>query len=640
MRFLHVAFFFIFALSSALSTASFADPLSDLSTHPDWLRIVHYEKSMLNSGYTSRGWTTGFFLDPQGRKDPAYELNLLYNQILNIESYNGDRDDHGRCRFPARSKWLAEKLNLKIPEDNWCPKYWEWKSRIRAKSVTLVFSSYYLNNPSSAYGHTLLRLNRRDLTENGVNDSEGLQLLDFGFNYGAVPTSNNPIIYAISGSTGMMPGSFLSLPYYYKVREYNDFEARDLWEYDLKLELNEVDRLVDHFWEAAHTQFGYVYFTQNCGFHILNLIDVAAPRYQLMDQLRHWVMPGDTIRIVQNAGVVERVKFRPSVRRQFLVREAKLNPEQQKILKPLAADPANIKLLDGYSPLEKANIVDAAMDYIDLIHSRELIEENAPIKKKKNTLLIARSRLPITEPLVIPAPREEEPHTAHPSARVGVGYESREYDQSIGRGQERRNEFIKLKYRAALHDLVDPNRGYLKNSKTEMGEFDFRYEADRSNLQLQKFNFLALDSLGPLSNYNDKTAWRISIGAERRTDVLCTDCVRSEFLFGMGYAYEPWLNFNTFALMVGRAAYSADFVGNELAANVGPTLGMTSHLTEKLAVQIEWSWAHSWQENKNKGMSEVNLLARYFFRPEFALNMQYSKNPYEQKGEAALYYYY
>ena len=25
------------------------------------------------------------------------------------------------------------------------------------------------------------------------------------------------------------------MPYYYKVREYNDYESRDLWEYELEL---------------------------------------------------------------------------------------------------------------------------------------------------------------------------------------------------------------------------------------------------------------------------------------------------------------------------------------------------------------------------------------------------------------------
>jgi hypothetical protein len=35
--------------------------------------------------------------------------------------------------------------------------------------------------------------------------------------------------------TGQYPGEYSIMPYYRKVKEYGDFESRDLWEYELNL---------------------------------------------------------------------------------------------------------------------------------------------------------------------------------------------------------------------------------------------------------------------------------------------------------------------------------------------------------------------------------------------------------------------
>lgn len=636
----HIAFTFFSQFLFVLSVyPAYANPLTDnLHLDPEWLRLVHYEKSWFGN-YKSQGRTSAFFLNSDGYTDPKAEITSLYKELTNIPTTEDmtTRDIHGRCRFPARSQWLAKKLDLKIPGDSWCGEFFSWKNRIRAQSVTIVFSSYYLNSPSSTYGHTLLRLNRHHLNEKR-KDSEGQQLLDFGFNYGANPTSDNPILYAISGITGLMPGTFLALPYFYKVREYNDYEVRDLWEYDLKFTTEEVDRLVDHFWEVAHTQFGYVYVTQNCGYHILNLLDVAAPQHNLMNQLRYWVVPGDTIRILERSDLIERVQFRPSVRRQFLTREAKLTNEEQKILWKLNQDYQKTELLDAYSPERKAHIIDAAIDLMDLQHSQNLIDEKAPIRKIKNSYLTLRSRLPITQPLEILTPHEEEPHTAHPSGRIGLGSSWRDY-QNINSNNEG-NNYYHLSYRAALHDLVDPLKGYLKHSRTEMGSLNLRYDPEKENLSLDKATILALDSLGPLSRFNDKSTWRLSAGLARRTDMFCQDCVRSEFFFGMGYALATEKIVNTYGLVTARFSYADGFVGNELAAHLGPLLGINAHLNEKLGLQLEWGWNYNWHEHQERGMSEGTATARYFVNTVWALDVAASKNPYEKNATATLFYYY
>ena len=74
------------------------------------------------------------------------------------------------------------------------------------ESVTLVFASYFLNNPSSMYGHTFLRLNRK-------GDNHHQPLLDYTVNFAAYPTTYNPILYVIDGLSSGYAGLFSTMPW-------------------------------------------------------------------------------------------------------------------------------------------------------------------------------------------------------------------------------------------------------------------------------------------------------------------------------------------------------------------------------------------------------------------------------------------
>ncbi len=76
------------------------------------------------------------------------------------------------------------------------------------------------------FGHTLLRLDPKD--------QQQLNLVSYAVNYAATVAGNDNWSYAWKGLTGQYPGEYYLSPYYRKVKEYGDFESRDLWEYELK----------------------------------------------------------------------------------------------------------------------------------------------------------------------------------------------------------------------------------------------------------------------------------------------------------------------------------------------------------------------------------------------------------------------
>ena len=215
-----------------LSASVFASPLSahvhqidlqQLSEEPYWLKLGHYLPATL-SDYKSTVDSEAFFLSVDGKTNPEAELNATFNAF-----YNADDTTKAemRCRYPARFTWLEQQQD-RVAILN-CPEMNDWKEVLDPAGMTLVFPTAFMNNPSSMFGHTLLRIDAKDQTRHK-------ELVAFAVNFAAEPqTNDNAALYALKGLAGSYPGRFTVMPYYRKVREYNDIESRDIWEYKLKL---------------------------------------------------------------------------------------------------------------------------------------------------------------------------------------------------------------------------------------------------------------------------------------------------------------------------------------------------------------------------------------------------------------------
>ncbi|MFN8371223.1 MAG: DUF4105 domain-containing protein [Bacteriovoracaceae bacterium] len=96
--------------------------------------------------------------------------------------------------------------------------------RHQVNGVVLFFQLYHLESSSFSVWTHINRLYRNNLVLGGKSE----ELLD-AINYSALETTKNPIMYALLGMFGGFRVPFVSMPYYYKIREYNDYESRDLF---------------------------------------------------------------------------------------------------------------------------------------------------------------------------------------------------------------------------------------------------------------------------------------------------------------------------------------------------------------------------------------------------------------------------
>ncbi|MEY4616036.1 MAG: hypothetical protein RJB66_996 [Pseudomonadota bacterium] len=640
-RFLIYGLFFGYS-ANVFSIELSSNQLQSLSRDPYWHRLLHYKDPLFSNHTESQADDAQFFLASDGKSSPLNELKATLvalqapkKRTLHVPLTQEKVELSALCQFPARAKWLKEQLknrfDLDLSIDGECAEYKKFVQRLRARSVTLVFSSYYMNNPSSTFGHSLLRLNRQKHSERNEKSTE---LLDIGVNYAANATTKNPFLYAVLGMAGGFPGTFTVIPYYYKVREYNDYESRDLWEYDLALTDQEVERLVDHLWELSFTTFDYYYITENCSYHMLTLLEVAAPRLSLVEKLPFWIIPGETIKpLSETPGLIDNIIYRPSVYRQLKERVSLLTDEEFKSFNKWRGDDQSWR--GTLNPQELARVLDAGLDYYDYKFANELLLERSGSRVvEKNNWLLERSELPAALPLKIIAPLDVSPDKAHPSGRGGLRISEKE-----------RTEFF---WRFALHDFLDPIAGYPDYAQIDF--FSLGWIHDRAlskNLLLEKFHLVGITSLSPINRLDVSPSWRVSFGWEREPEISLVGApafLRSAV--GATYKFEstPISGLIAYTLFQGKVSHTMVSTRAEnLFLSVGPVLGLRWATSPKSNFVFEGLNEAILEPRKTQRLTWAlaqTLLAGKDDRWLFEARLSKTAESSEARGALGVYYYF
>ena len=279
-----------------------ADAL-DLANDSQWWALLAVERR-LTGRLESTADSPEFFLSPDGRTDPRAELHATLARFFDPSATLKDNEPP-QCALRGRYLWLDRRLHFdpaRLPPQP-CPAYDEWRAAIDPAGVTLVFPEAYMNNPSSMFGHTLVR----------IDSATGKDLLAYGSNYSADTGGDGGVAFAFKGIFGFYNGRFSIHPYYDIVKEYGDWEQRDIWEYPLTFDADQTELLLAHLWELRGVTFDYYFFDENCSYQILVLLDAARPGLDLASQFRAWVIPAATVRAVATTpGLIAGAAFRPS----------------------------------------------------------------------------------------------------------------------------------------------------------------------------------------------------------------------------------------------------------------------------------------------------------------------------------------
>jgi hypothetical protein len=530
-----------------------------LAEDRQWLTLGHYLPDWLGTGVTSVIDSPGFFNAADGRSDPRAELEATLARF-----FAGDEDrknlQHPQCAYMARYRWLKAQLGFdpaRLPEQP-CLAFEEWIQVIDPAQVTLIFPAAYLNQPSSMFGHTLLRIDKPGQTER-------TRLSSYAINFAAATGEDAGMLFALKGIVGLYPGAFSILPYYDKVKDYSDLENRDIWEYQLTLKPAEIRRMLMHVWELGQEYANYFFFDQNCSYQLLSLLEVARPELDLTSRFLVWAIPSDTVKaVVEQAGLLKRTVYRPSARSEIEHRLSLLEPRQRSLALQLATgargleDAALAALPDG----ERAAVLELAYEYLQLrFRAKDVTREvSAP-----RSLALLRARAVIDTPSPVPPVPEPEvrPDQGHGSARASLG---------VGRLDGR--NFLQLGLRPSYHDLLDPQAGFLAGSEVAFFDLVLRYYEDSSLVNLESMTALEIQSISPRNRYFEPLSWRFDIGVERfRREGEAKGDLVGTASGGAGFSYGLWDGAVITALGNLRVQGAPD-LPDDVLIGAGPSLGL------------------------------------------------------------------
>ena len=467
------------------------DRLLSLSQAPYWHRLLR-DPAPDDGTYRSRQASGPFFLAAKGHSDALAELQATLKGLT-----EPDAATPIACRFPARRAWLAEQL----PDESahWprvtCKDLEDWLQALDAQRATLVFASDYLNNPSSMFGHTLLRIDARTQ----VDDT---RLLAYAINYAAQTNTTNGLEFAVKGLTGGYDGQYSLLPYYEKVKEYNDWESRDLWEYELNLTPQELHRLLLAYWDWRGLGAPYYFFSRNCSYELLGLLEMARPGLRLQQRFPLHAIPADTLRaVLDQPGMLHRITWRAAsgTRREAAVNRNRLSVNQAVV--PLLTAGASLQSLEKLPLIEQAQALETAYDeYYARYLAREVPRESAPAHLR--ALLNARSRLVVEDQRVALRQPATDPASGHGTSRWGVG---------LAQDTETR---LLLSFRPAHHDWLDNPGGYREGARIDFLSGTLGMNP-QGQVSVENISLVAIDSLAPASPLNQPLSWSVRLGVDR-----------------------------------------------------------------------------------------------------------------------------
>ena len=579
----------------------------NLAQHITWRRLLYFfddQKNLIGKKKDSSIVDdAAFFLSKNGQHDSAAELDALLvalaeemattpdNSTANNKLSNRATKNSGQnsvlCRFPARVQWLTDTLNIdKSGLQVDCPELNDWMQKLAPEQLSIMFAQEYLDNPISAFAHTLLRI---DSKASVADPSQIHHAVALNYTVGGDSTDSF-LLYAIKSMTGGYDNLIEIDPYPEKLAKYLQEDERDAWTYQLDLTPAEVQQIMLHVWETKDLKLPYYFTTDNCASEILRLIDVVRPQQHLLSRLPYAVIPSDVVQLLDSENLLASTNYTPA---DSTLRQAQLNKVKEQ------------RAQLGYHNSAKQTLNEIKSAQLNPISS---------ISDDGQTLLPRRI-----------AVADNNPIDRHP---LQLGF--------IGLGQRGDNNYMDLGVRAGYHDTLDRPSGFPQFFDLEGAAATLRlYDTDNdkahqpSSVVLQNVTLVRGRSFNPVNSAKKGKTWGASIEATRVNDGSQQD--GNDHLVGsLGYETGWSWAFGTPSAGTGEmppqlcytflagTAQTGRGINKGYRVGAGVNVGCRYQINNQLRAQAELQlpyWYH--------GSSDESNARGHYWQPISTLGLQY-----------------
>ena len=194
---------------------------------------------------------------------------------------------------------------------------------------------------------------------------------------------------------------------------------RDMWEYRLNLSDEEKDRLLRHVFDLAGIYSRYYFTGENCSYNLLFLLEAARPSTQISQKISGVVEPVETVKLVYNSNLTDKIEYRPSVYSKLESEKKNLTAREQSFAKKICFGKKTAEEFPFTdSPLEQqAAFWDLCADYLGiLLHSNKITSDE--YRPRYLAVLSARRKLGKVQTQKTQIP--ESPEKAHGSKKIAA----------------------------------------------------------------------------------------------------------------------------------------------------------------------------------------------------------------------------
>ncbi|KAA0915137.1 DUF4105 domain-containing protein [Psychrobacter sp. ANT_WB68] len=575
----------------------------NLAQHITWRRLLYFfddQKNLIGKKKDSSIVDdAAFYLSKNGQQDSAAELDALLvalagemvttpdNRTASNRATKNSGQNSVLCRFPARVQWLTDTLNIdKSGLQVDCPELNEWMQKLAPEQLSIMFAQEYLDNPISAFAHTLLRI---DSKASVADPSQIHHAVALNYTVGGDSTDSF-LVYAVKSMIGGYDNLIEIDPYPERLAKYLQEDERDAWTYQLDLTPAEVQQIMLHVWETKDLKLPYYFTTDNCASEILRLIDVVRPQQHLLSRLPYAVIPSDVVQLLDSENLLASTNYTPA---DSTLRQAQLNKVKEQ--------------------REQLGYHNSAKQTLNEIKSAQL-NPTSSIASDGQTLLPRRI-----------AVADNNPIDRHP---LQMGF--------IGLGERGDNNYIDLGVRAGYHDTLDRPSGFPQFFDLEGAAATLRlYDTDNDkanqprSVVLQNVNLVRGRSFNPVNSAKKGKTWGASIEANRVNDGSQQD--GSDHLVGsLGYETGWSWAFGTPSAGTGEmppqlcytflagTAQAGRGINKGFRVGAGINAGCRYQINNQLRAQAELQlpyWYH--------GSSDESNARGHYWQPISSLGLQY-----------------
>lgn len=480
----------------------------------EWLALLHADEEK------SAIYDSQFILSKPF--SPKNELDTTLKAFFKQPKSYSNINEHPQCKFPARLLFITHELN--ITKDDFpkvvCEELKQYENKAPADTLSLVYASENVKNPSSMMGHTFLKYSGL----NYQNDK-----VEHAISFYTIIESFNLLHLAYQNSHSGMKGFFALQPYRETIKQYIEKENRNVWEYKLRLSDYRKKLMYYHVWELKDKKMSYFFTSYNCSTVIYYILSLANPK--IYDDKKLWITPLDTVKFLYKYDLIDNSELIASD--EWLVKMLKENVtsdevdtiknivENQNYEEIASLNFYSQKLLEAYATLQYKNSDLNANNYKEI---------EAKIKKDDKQIDISKYKSPNNIP---------------PERQFGVGY-ARVNDEN----------FAKVSFLGASHLLNDNNREYFGESELKIGYLSLL--ANSKKIELDEFTLYGMKLYIPYDTLTKDLSYQFEIAVKKEFSKKMDYIDTFKIDGGVGLDFSLANDINIFVLLNGGFGYNKD----------------------------------------------------------------------------------